>query len=343
MATSQYYGVRQGGAAANAQCANGGWMTGLRVGEDGTIRRWGGIYCQTPQEIAQGANRVGSYVAPNGGTGTGGRDVEFHCPAGSYIQNIVTEHDDGVKRLGPVCVSLQTGQTTAKDSMIGGGTGREPVGNFNCGAYNGVETTADGVLRQVRYSCSQDAAQVRKNFYTAEGKARCCMGLEKEGSCQNRPQSGECDRFMSGEFCPMNPTHPFCTCLRSPVPCPNKFDGRCITNNGYRTRDMLQAPCPDVITCQQFVTFGPEARVLATRVEQNCPVAGDANKQSLPERGLPPGSEMGGEWTWLWILLIVVILLTLMGAGAWWALSEEETTPGEGRIDANAKEEATSG
>jgi hypothetical protein len=312
-------------------------MTGLKVGEDGVIKRWEGVYCQAPGEIAQGGTRTGRFVGMSGAAGRGGRDVEFHCPAGSYIQSMRTEHDDGIKKITPTCASLRTGEKTA-EGAIGTRTGSMPPGDFPCGAYSGVGTTANDNLKQVRVECTGDAARVRANYYTAEGRARCCMGLE--GECLARPQSGECDRFMATEFCPANPAHPFCTCLRSPVPCPNKFDGRCITNNGYRTQDMLAAPCPDAITCQQFVTFGPEARAVATRVEQNCPNASPANTQRLPERPLPENSAMAGSWGWLWLLLLVVLLLTVLVAGAllWEGQKGETEAEGPGAGDVPVRE-----
>lgn len=95
---------------------------------------------------------------------------------------------------------------------------------------------------------------------------------------------GKIDMTMIA-FAKKYPTDPLSTCINSKIPCPNKFDSRCIQNAGYKTYDMLTTKCPDVLNCEQYVTLGPDSQSYAINVQQDC---GGKNKTAnVPKTEFP--------------------------------------------------------
>jgi hypothetical protein len=341
MAESQLFGLRAGPYTAGTQCGDGKWVTGMKVGVDGAgyVRRMDGLFCQRPQEIAAKTKRIGDGygIYPSGKAGGGGSDTEFHCPLGSYMSDVGVKYNDAIRQVRPMCTDMESGRVVTTGEL-GRQTSGEPEGRFPCGGYTGVSTTADSILRQVKFGCDGEAGKIRENLYGMEGRARCCMGLEPAGKCGMTPQSGMCDQFMTQTFCAQNPNHPFCTCVKSPHQCPNKFDSRCVANNGYRTADMLQAKCPDVITCQQFVNMSPEARMLAVRVDQQCPGTTPGNRSA-------PAEEQSSSKMIYFVLFIVILLVGAL-VGLWatgnldlnWGMGGKTETKGAGEEDGKYRE-----
>ena len=81
--------------------------------------------------------------------------------------------------------------------------------------------------------------------------------------------NGSNDHNM-GIFCSSNPNDPICACINSEIECPNKFDTKCITPTAYKTNDMLNATCPPVMNCNQYINLSPEAQAIAVKPTQTC-------------------------------------------------------------------------
>lgn len=86
---------------------------------------------------------------------------------------------------------------------------------------------------------------------------------------QSSSAQGKLDTMMT-KYCKNYPSDPLCSCINSPLPCPNKFDKNCIQNNGYLTYSMINTNCPNIMNCSQFTSLSPGAQAIATNVQQNC-------------------------------------------------------------------------
>lgn len=86
---------------------------------------------------------------------------------------------------------------------------------------------------------------------------------------QSSSAQGKLDTMMS-KYCKNYPSDPLCSCINSPLPCPNKYDKNCIQNNGYLTYSMINTNCPNVVNCNQFTNLSPGALALGTSEVQNC-------------------------------------------------------------------------
>lgn len=104
--------------------------------------------------------------------------------------------------------------------------------------------------------------------------------------------------YVAGKFCDIHPSDPFCNCIKSEITCPNKFDKTCIPPSSYKTKDMLVADCPPVMTCNQFFNLSPESKAIAVNTEQNCTHETESNtdntipdtSQTQPTTTQPPST-----------------------------------------------------
>lgn len=100
--------------------------------------------------------------------------------------------------------------------------------------------------------------------------------------------NGTIDRNMV-VYCQRYPDDQLCCHLNSEITCPNKFDTRCVGKAVYSTTDMLRVPCPDVLTCNQYVNLSPDSKVFATKIELNCgstKTTGGSNTLSPSQEGI---------------------------------------------------------
>lgn len=119
---------------------------------------------------------------------------------------------------------------------------------------------------------------------------------------------GRIDDIMQLKFCQKYPTDPLCVCVMSPIPCPNKFDQKCSSFGGYRTRDMITTTCPNVINCTQLIGVDPDAIVVGTDITQRC--AAELGTAPKPQ---PPTPEPTPASIWFIMFVMFVVLVVLAG------------------------------
>ena len=98
--------------------------------------------------------------------------------------------------------------------------------------------------------------------------------IKSDQNCRNWVTSsdvqGKIDDIMVLKYCQTNPKDSLCTCIMSEMTCPNKFDTNCIRQGGYKSSDMMNVTCPNVMNCNQFLGLSPNSQAIATNVQQNC-------------------------------------------------------------------------
>jgi hypothetical protein len=285
-------------------CPQGSLITGLTLRSGASIDQIAGIYCKSPSRIADSSYN-GDLVAINGG-GNGGSPSVAMCPAGSGVAKVVTTSDGNIRSIQFTCRQLSdlttASQSTAGDVINSG------ITNSDCGGNNfvtGVSGTYSGVVTSTNWNCG-DFTAARQGLYTDGGKANCCMGLFTPSDCPMTGQTAQCDAFMS-TWCRSNPSDPRCSCVASEMTCPNKFDKGCIANNGYKTSDMVNAPCPNIMNCTQFLSLSPGAQAVATNVDQNC----SSGAATQATQAAPTGSS-GGVTAFMAILLVVFFIMIVV-------------------------------
>lgn len=144
--------------------------------------------------------------------------------------------------------------------------------NSNCTATmqlfcKGPRLFNNSLCKQWTTSNPSQGFLAKKNFCTLDAINGYKPCRDWVMSSENQ---GKLDSLMVGSYCQKFPKDPLCTCVMSEIPCPNKFDLNCVQKGGYKTKDMITTPCPNVMNCIQFLSLSPGAQAIATNVNQNC-------------------------------------------------------------------------
>lgn len=124
-------------------------------------------------------------------------------------------------------------------------------------------------------------------------------------------QQGQLDSVMAS-FCSQHPTDDLCCYMNSKITCPNKFDTRCTSKAAYQTNPMISTKCPDMLTCNQYLTLDAQSKTFATNVQANCGTSSGSTDGS--------GSTAGGDAVnnnLLYIILLIA-LVVIGGSGSVW-------------------------
>lgn len=124
---------------------------------------------------------------------------------------------------------------------------------------------------------------------------------------------GRIDDLIVTNYCKLNPTDSICSCINSEIPCPNKFDLNCIKNNGYKTYEMINVQCPNVLNCTQFLGLSPGAKAIATNVDQSCSMntnsGNSGSSNSAPSGSVVNNSALSNIFSSNTIYILLFILL----------------------------------
>lgn len=84
-------------------------------------------------------------------------------------------------------------------------------------------------------------------------------------------QRGNIDVLMES-FCSKYPLDTLCCYMTSKIPCPNKFDQRCVGVAAYETSSMISTACPPILNCNQQINIDPKSRqyLIGTNIELSC-------------------------------------------------------------------------
>lgn len=130
--------------------------------------------------------------------------------------------------------------------------------------------------------------------------------ISGDQNCRNwvasAPAQGKIDSLMITNYCQTHPTDSLCSCVMSEIPCPNKFDTNCIQKGGYKSADMMNVQCPNVLNCTQFLSLSPGAQAIATNVQQNCA------SSSTPTSVTPTTT----FWSNYKIVILIIILILII-------------------------------
>lgn len=161
--------------------------------------------------------------------------------------------------------------------------------------------------------CQSWAAANPTQAFTAK-KGYCTPSLIKtDKNCQDwvraSDSQGQIDDVMTS-YCQSNPTDSLCACINSEIPCPNKFDMKCV-QSGYETTDMMKVTCPNVLNCTQFLSLSPGAQALATNVQQNCSAtSGNVPTSVTNSSALWTSNEYVIMFAILLLIISVVLVIT---------------------------------
>lgn len=179
-------------------------------------------------------------------------------------------------------------------------------------------------------------------------KSKCPVGeIKNNQNCRNWVMSGEAqgkiDDIMVAQYCQQVPDDPLCTCVMSTIPCPNKFDVNCVNKGGYKTSDMVNSQCPNVLNCNQFLSLSPGAQALATNVEQDCKskiINNGGGNTPIDNGGGSTPINNGGDSsntttpinTWnskimlqLFLIFLIIVLFVILGVTIYWYVSKKKS------------------
>lgn len=186
-------------------------------------------------------------------------------------------------------------------------------------------------------------------------KAKCCQGLSppnecgkyvagsllckdimgeycstnmRDAKCQSWCKSNTeiCDNSVIA-FCNKNPTHPYCTCIKSPAQTkglvnPKCVDAKCL-NTGYLTTAMKNTNCPNIVDCSIVNTLNNTGVILNYQVpiQQNCggkdsiraPITQPPPIPAGPKIGTSDNIELNTDTILLFLIIFIVFIAVLMG------------------------------
>jgi hypothetical protein len=157
---------------------------------------------------------------------------------------------------------------------------------------------------------------------------RYCNSIDKITNSQlcraylSTPEAGGNIDTTMVQYCNKAPTDSLCCFIKSTIPCPNKFDTRCTGVPAYQTSSMVSTVCPDVLTCNQYISLSPGAKAYATKFDQSCL----GNKNTTPTQPSTPAAVAGGPSitpTAIIVVGTIAAILFLLSRG------DEETKSGE--------------
>lgn len=315
MGSSYAYGSTKDGNPWQSSCPAGTVLRGIAYRSGSAVDDITSLFCAPPASPVSGSDISVAVVAADDSGGTAGT---YKCPDNTAVAGIAgqIDGDNKVGQLALKCRNFKTGGAAIQGAMAGKNTKN---------AYNyeaPFPWYATGLAG--RAGKNLDAIQmIGGNFAdpihyltTDDGIANGCMGLGDPNWRLYQPQSADCDKFMVQNFCQKNPSDPRCSCVSSEMTCPNKFDKSCISQNGYRTNDMMKAACPNIMNCVQYLALSPGAQQLATNTEQNCSTNSSNSSNINTSNSNTTVTGEADSSFWIWVIIIVLVMLMGMVGGA---------------------------
>lgn len=169
--------------------------------------------------------------------------------------------------------------------------------------------------------CRQWASNNPNLAFTIKKQACTIDQIKNNPECRKWVMSsgtqGKIDTIMVGNFCQKYPTDPLCNCVLSQIPCPNKFDMNCISKGGYKTADMENVQCPNVLNCNQFLSLSPGAQAVATNIQQHCKSSitnnsGGQTSNSVQHKSNSSAISTNSSSLYLIIFLIILVVAAVL-------------------------------
>jgi hypothetical protein len=291
-------------------CPSGNYLTGVKWSAGSNMDSLQGLYCTPKNQIDTAAPTAQSAIA---GYTAGGNPYDFKCPQGSAIDGYTIGYNlNGVvNHINWRCSNIQTPTTITPSTAPSSGPSGETVTSNVFKYLTGISGNAYRYVDNMEFTY-EDPALLIASLYTDSGKAACCMGTTDKSNCTMTGQTPACDTFMNN-YCrntPAGQADPRCSCINSQITCPNKFDKNCIANLGYRTTDMANTQCPDIMNCTQFLNLSPGAQAVATNFDQSCSNTTSTVQNTNAVSQTAPAATVGGiSAIWLVIILVFVLLI----------------------------------
>ena len=168
--------------------------------------------------------------------------------------------------------------------------------------------------------CQQWAVNNVNQAFTMKKTYCSPNNIKSDKNCRNWVSSsevqGKIDDIMVVDYCQNNTSDPLCSCVLSEMTCPNKFDSKCISQGGYKSADMMNVQCPNVMNCTQFVGLSPGAQAIATNVSQNCSSstgsATQQNSQQSNSTGFTFSSLLNSNSFIIIMLILFLIIINIL-------------------------------